>query len=70
MVLLPDMKDDSPGAIGKMQRRQARETSTVANSQMNDTCKVKPGWYRDMRVFKWVWQGVDPLLIQEIQARI
>lgn len=69
MAWLHDMRDDSPGSLVKMQRNQAIETSTVANSEMGQH-PVKSGWYRDMRMFKWVWQGLDPVLLQEVQARI
>lgn len=70
MALIQDMKDDSPSSLTSMQRRQAAETSTVANSLMSADYPVKPGWYRDTRIFKWVWQGLDPILLQEVQARI
>lgn len=69
MTWLQDMKDDSPASLVNMQRNQARETSTIANSEMGQH-PVKPGWYRDIRMFKWVWQGLDPILLQEVQARI
>ncbi|MCM2680256.1 alpha/beta hydrolase [Echinimonas agarilytica] len=64
-----DMKEDSPATINSMQRKQALETSGVVNSEAGQH-SVKPGWYREMRVFKWSWQGLSPLLIQEVQARI
>ncbi|MBD1388931.1 alpha/beta hydrolase [Neiella sp. HB171785] len=65
----PDMKDDGSGSAKGMQRKQASETSSVANSQAGQR-QVQAGWYRRMQVFKWAWQGLDPLLLQEVQARI
>ncbi|MBW8189627.1 alpha/beta hydrolase [Neiella marina] len=67
MTWQPDMKED--GAGKGMQRKQASETSSVANSLAHERT-AQPGWYRQMQVFKWAWQGLDPLLLQEVQARI
>lgn len=69
MSWLHDMRDDSPASLVNMQRHQSAETSTIANSAMGQK-PVKPGWYRDIRMFKWVWQGLEPILLQEVLARI
>ncbi len=56
------------------------ETSAVANSNArqsnrDESAKVmdgdkKSGWYRLLRRAQWAWQGVDPLLVESVLARI
>lgn len=69
-MMLNDMKDDLPEAREGMRKQQRLETSAIANSKAASLVLEQVGWYREMRTFKWIWQGLDPLLLGEVQARI
>jgi len=68
--MLNDMKEDLPEAREGMRNQRSIETSAIANSRAAQLQLNSPGWYREMRTLKWVWQGLEPLLLQEVQARI
>lgn len=69
-MMFTDMREELPGARQGMQNQRSVETSAIANSKAAELQLDSPGWYREMRTLKWVWQGLDPLLLQEVQARI
>lgn len=68
--MLSDMRDDLPGGKNTQIRQNCEETSAVANSKAAERKCAQPGWYREIRTLKWVWQGLDPWLLQDVQARI
>lgn len=69
-MILSDMRDDMPGKQSGGFRDQATETSAVANSRAGERSCANNNWYREMRSLKWVWQGLDPWMLQEVQSRI
>ena len=68
--MLSDMREDLPEVREGMRNQRSVETSAIANSQAANLQLPRSGWYREMRTLKWIWQGLDPLLLQEVQARI
>lgn len=71
MSNMNDMREDSPAARLGSRIDRGAETSTIANSKAEETMPAeKQRWYRDVRMLKWIWLGVDPWLIQEVMARI
>ncbi|MBD1555920.1 esterase FrsA [Vibrio sp. S9_S30] len=57
--------------------RQAKETSALvrympSNESYLDEQREKQGgsWYRTIRRMQWIWQGIEPLEIEEVLARI
>ncbi|MGL6258214.1 esterase FrsA [Vibrio sp. WXL210] len=59
------------------QHKQAKETSGLTNYLPNDQQWLderheseQASWYRSLRRMQWIWQGVDPVDLEEVLARI
>ncbi len=69
MTLLNDMREDNLAArFGSRQDKQI-ETSCVVGARPF-SCEHIDHWYRELRSLKWIWAGADPLILQEVYARI
>lgn len=76
----PSEKNLSETLFNKVQPHKIRETSTISNSGAPYLCEPQeqhlidglctPSWFRILRRAFWIWQGAEPLEVEEMLARI
>lgn len=76
----PSEKNLSETLFNKVQPHKIRETSTISNSGEPYQCEPQeqhlidglctPSWFRILRRAFWIWQGAEPIEVEEILARI
>lgn len=76
----PSDKNLSETLFNKVQPYKARETSTISSSGNSLPCEPQeqflidglcsPSWFRVLRRAFWIWQGADPIEVEEVLARI
>ncbi|RCU49120.1 alpha/beta fold hydrolase [Corallincola luteus] len=71
MTSMMDMKEDNVAARVGVQRSRVAETSTVSGAR--DKSWIPPEglhWYREHRFLRWIMAGADPIVVQEVLAKI
>jgi esterase FrsA len=76
----PSEKNLSETLFNKVQSFKIRETSTISNSGDPLSCEPQeqflidglctPSWFRVLRRAFWIWQGAEPIEVEEMLARI
>ena len=76
----PSEKNLSETLFNKVQPHKIRETSTISNSGAPFPCEPQEqylidglctaSWFRILRRAFWIWQGANPIEVEEILARI
>lgn len=76
----PSETNLSETLFNKIKSHKVNETSTVSNSGDPFSCEPQeqhlidglctPSWFRILRRAFWIWQGADPIEMEEVLARI
>ena len=76
----PSDKNLSETLFNKVQPYKIRETSTISSSGNPLPCEPQeqflidglctPSWFRVLRRAFWIWQGAEPIELEEVLARI